>query len=94
MVVAIPMYIDNLGSKEGGPYPKREDISLLNFGQSGYFGQVITAHRHAKKLDIFAFLKSSDLYIYADCLKKEGLLLQKRRNSRLKFAGKWLFLPG
>ena len=94
MVVAIIMYIDYLRSKEGGPYPKREDISLLNFEQSGYFCQVITAYRHAKKLDILAFLNSSDLYIYAKCLKKEKLLLQKRRNSRLKFAGKWLFLPG
>ena len=72
MVVAIPMYIDYLGSKEGVPYPKREDISLLDFGQSGYFGQVITAHRHAKKLDILAFLKSSDLYIYAKCQKSRG----------------------
>ena len=67
MVVAILMYIEYLGSKEGGPYPKRGDISLLDFGQSGYFGQVITTHRHAKKLDILAFLKSSDLYIYAKC---------------------------
>ena len=85
------MYIDYLGLKEGGPYSKREDISLLDFGQSGYFGQVITAHRHAKKLDILGFLNSSDLYIYAKCLKKEELLLQNRRNYHLKFTAKWLF---
>ena len=88
------MYIDYQGSKQGGPYPKREDISLLDFGQSGYFCQVITVHRYAKKLDVLAFLNSSDLYIYAKCLKKEGLLLQKRRNSCFKFAAKWLFQAG
>ena len=80
--------------KRGGHYPKREEISLLDFGQSGYFGHVITVHRCAKKLDILAFLNSSDLYIYAKCLKKGGLLLQKRRNSCFKLAAKWLFLAG
>ena len=86
MEVAVVMYIGYGGSKQGGPYPKREDISLLDFGQSGYFGQVITAHRHGKKLDILAFLNFSDLYIYAKCLKKERLLFQKRRNSCFTFA--------
>ena len=42
------MYVGYGGSKHGGPYPKRGEISLLDFGQSGYFGQVITACEHAK----------------------------------------------
>ena len=60
------------GVKRGGHYPKREEISFLDFWQSGYFFLVITVHRCAKKLDILAFLNSSDLYIYGKCLKKGG----------------------
>ena len=79
------MYIDYLESNWGGPYSKREENSFFVFDPSGYFWQAIRAHKCAKFLKIIAFLKSSDMYIYVKCLKSGELLLQKRRNSSLKF---------